>query len=143
MLSFAYFTDPRRLIELIRTQSPWLIVGGDKGDASTKVGVTFLLGAVAVFLPLIAYVGDNPKTKDDNSALSALHSAGKWLFTGASTCWRHFSCVLQWLVDDCDAWVNGDWMWLNAIRGIGSPSSTWPCPFCYATRANWLELARR
>jgi len=127
-------------MQLVHNKSKWLCVGIDKGGGVTKVGVTFLCGKKAAFIPLLVYSGDGNSVKDDNITLSLLHKEGVWHFINSSACWSRFSEVLQWLVDDCGAYVNGDWPALNAIRGLGSPGSTNPCPMCYVRLGDLLTM---
>lgn len=47
--------------------------------------------------------------------------------------------MLQHLIDTRNAFLNGDWLFLNVVLGLKSASSTHPCPICIVTHHNYLR----
>jgi hypothetical protein len=63
-------------------------------------------------------------------------------FTDDSSGFAHIFAVLQHLVDTCQAFLNGDWSFINGVLGLMSPSATHPCPICIVSRHSLLRTAR-
>lgn len=109
-----YADDPVGLLSNIVQHSKYLCVGGDKGGGVTKLGVTHTDGSgVTSFLPLLMYDSD-----ERYECLSALNHAGKE-YSGATkdkglkTIWQ----VLQWLIDEHGAFLNGDMKFICTVLG--------------------------
>ena len=80
----------------------------------------------AQFAPIIIYDG-----KDDYSHLASLPSFEYTGDTHTNLC-TTFSSIFHFFLNTSSrhVFLNGDWMFLSAILGIGSPSSHYPCPIC-------------
>ena len=51
-------------------------------------------------------------------------------------------CLLHLCVHSVQAFLNGDWCFLNAVLGLMSPSATHPCPICIVGKNNLLHSSR-
>jgi len=92
---FSYLTDPHLFIMKHIAHSKWLAVGGDKGGAACKVGITYELNGSMTFAPLVVYTG-----KDDWTGLSVLgQSPTPFRSTVHSTHFSSYIAVLQWLIE--------------------------------------------
>lgn len=143
-INIAYFSDPLRLISLLTASSSYIAFGGDKGGQHTKMGVTYTnVKGKEKFIPLLITEG-----KDNYQHLSSLPPL---IFDGDSSAFTSFFPLIQSLLDARSrrtfplhrqiALLNGDWAFLNAILGIGSCSSTHPCPICLISSNNFLGIA--
>jgi hypothetical protein len=133
----AYITDPLRLVSVLCAQSPFIAVGGDSGGGHCVLGVTYGFQKKQYFAALMVYKGSDKY--DDLSRLTALSLAP---FTGESAGFPHIFAVLQHLIDTRAAFLNGDWLFINAILGLMAPSATHPCPICIISHNNFLRAAR-
>ena len=131
-LAGAYVSDPFRLVDILLSHSPSSIMafGGDAGGKSpiTKLGITYTsLNNVQSFISLLIYTG-----KDDYSNLSALKQPGLTSFEGTTHALGLTTIfdVFQHLINHKNAFLNGDWAFINAILGLKAPSSSNPCPIC-------------
>ena len=135
--SGAYITDPVRYVSVLCAQSPFLAVGGDKGDDHTKLGITYSVNGVQHFAPLIVYAGD-----DDWQDMNELTAPSLTPFTGDSAAFPHIFAVLQHLIDTRNTFLNGDWCFINAVLGLMSPSATHPCPICIISHKSFTKSSR-
>jgi len=135
--SGAYVTDPLRYVSVLCAQSPFLAVGGDKGDDHTKLGVTYSIHGVQHFAPLIVYAGN-----DDWDDMNELTAALLTPFTGDSAHFPHLFAVLQHLINTRLTFLNGDWCFINAVLGLMAPSATHPCPICIISHKSFLSSSR-
>jgi hypothetical protein len=133
----AYITDPIRFVSILCTQSPFIAVGGDGGGGHTKLGITYSINGVQAFACLLVYEGS-----DHWSQLNKLTAHNLTAFTDDSSGFAHIFAVLQHLVDTCQAFLNGDWSFINGVLGLMSPSATHPCPICIVSRHSLLRAAR-
>jgi hypothetical protein len=133
----AYITDPIRLVSLLCVQSSFIAVGGDSGGGHCVLGMTYSFQRKQYFAALMVYAG-NDKYDD----LQRLTAPGLTPFTGESAALPHIFAVLQHLVDTRAAFLNGDWLFINAVLGLMSPSATHPCPICIISHNNFLRAAR-
>lgn len=145
-LEGAHIADPVKFVNLIAKESPFIAIGGDKGTNITKLGITYLYAGVQTFACLVAYAG-----ADDWDELSKLLDdaitpfVGDTALKGFKNIWSYF----QHLIDDLDrvtdqhkgAFINGDWLFLNAVLGLMTASSTHPCPICIINHNNFLGTA--
>ena len=113
-----------------------LAVGGDSGDRSTKLGVTYVQDKVQKFAALLVFHGS-----DKYDDLDTLQQAGLTPFTGDSQQFTNIFAVLQHIIDVMKAFLNGDWPFINAVLGLMSPSATHPCPICIISSSNLLGSA--
>lgn len=130
----AYVVNPLKLIEKTCKSARRIALGGDCGGGITKLGITWSerppgqRHATSHFLCLLVYEGS-----DKWPFLNALKTPGLTRFKGQS---RHHATILdifQHLINrkgKLKAYLNGDWLFLNALLGIKSPSCTYPCPIC-------------
>jgi hypothetical protein len=142
----AYITDPLRFVSVLCAQSPFISVGGDAGGGRCVIGVTY-----SVPTPTEA---DPVKTTQHFDALLVYEGSDSWLelqdcraamltpFTGDSASFPHIWAVLQHLINERGAFLNGDWPFINAVLGLKSPSATHPCPICIVGKSNFLHTAR-
>jgi hypothetical protein len=136
--SGAYITDPVRFVSVLCAQSPLLVVGGDTGDGLTKLGVTYLeADKTQQFAALLVYRG-----KDDYEDLDTLTQPSLTPFTGDSSAFPHILAVLQRFIDTRNAFLNGDWPFINAVLGLMAPSATHPCPICIISHKSFLSSSR-
>jgi hypothetical protein len=63
----AYLTDPIRFVSGLCMQSSMIAVGGDAGDQTTKLGITYIQGNQQKFAALLVYHGSDKY--DDIGAL--------------------------------------------------------------------------
>jgi hypothetical protein len=151
----AYITDPIRFVSVLCAQSPFLAVGGDKGDDLTKLGITYSVRGreqyrklpngkfrkkhpyTQHFAPLIVYAGD-----DDWEDMNELTTPSLTPFTGDSSRFPHIFAVLQHLIDTRGAFLNGDWCFINAVLGLMASSATHPCPICIISHNSLTKSSR-
>jgi hypothetical protein len=153
--SGAYITDPLRFVSVLCAKSPFLAVGGDKGDNTTKLGVTYSLRGrdefrklpngkfrkkhsfIQHFAPLIVYAGD-----DDWEDMNELIAPSLTPFKGDSSSFPHIFTILQHLIDTHNTFLNGDWPFINAILGLMAPSASHPCPICIISSKSFTRSSR-
>ncbi len=133
----AYITDPLAFVSILSAQSPFIAVGGDCGGEQTKIGITYLDSGVQRFACLLVYEGG-----DTWLELQDCRAINLTPFKGQSATFPHIWAVLQHLIATRQAFLNGDWCFLNAVLGLMSPSSTHPCPVCIVNKNNLLSTAR-
>ncbi len=131
----AYLTDPLRFVSEITTQSSHLVIGGDCGSDFTKIGVTYLINNKSHFAPLVVYEG-----KDDWQHLAMFLSPSVPPFSGDSAHFPNIWTFFQYLVESKNAFLNGDWMFLNNILGLMSASAKYPCPICTVSSDYFLRV---
>ena len=135
----AYVTDPLHFVSVVAGQSPRLTVGGDSatrgGHQFLKLGFTYERDGTQTFAALLIMQGG-----DDWESMDKLRQPGLTPFSGASA-FNHIFAVLQHLIDQRSAFLNGDWKFLNAVLGIKAPgSSHYPCCICRVHSSNFLSL---
>jgi hypothetical protein len=133
----AYITDPVRFVNVVSADSSFIAVGGDGGGGYTKLGISYSIGGVQSFACLLLYEGN-----DHWNELSKLTAHNVTAFIGDSSGFPHIFAVLQHLIDTRQAFLNGDWSFINAILGLMSPSATHPCPICIVSRHSFHRTAR-
>jgi len=133
----AYITDPIRLVSLLCAQSSFIAVGGDSGGGHCVLGVTYSFQRKQYFAALMVYAGS-----DKYDDLQRLTAPGLTPFTGESAAFPHIFAVLQHLIDTRGAFLNSDWLFINAVLGLMAPSATHPCPICIISHNNFLRAAR-
>jgi hypothetical protein len=127
----AYIVDPIRFVTALCEKSTFIAVGGDKGGGHTKLGITYSIADGLHFAPLLIYDGD-----DDWDSLDRLRQPSLTLFSGDSAVFPHILAVLQHLINARNAFLNGDWLFVNAVLGLMSASSNNPCPICIVERTS-------
>lgn len=131
--AYAFVTDPIRFFNRhIADRSsctPGFVVGVDRGDGITKIGVTYFVNDIASFVPLAVSTGD-----DGWTGLSPFADRSLAALTGESELYRTVIGAMQWLIEAWQAWFNGDWNAINALIGLASPAATHGCFVCLATR---------
>ena len=133
----AYITDPLRFVSVLCAQTPFIAVGGDGGGGHTKLGITYSVESIQHYAALLVYEGSDCWEK-----LNTLKTSGLTPFTGESVAFLHIFAVLQHLIDDHCAFLNGDWPFINGLLGLMSPSATHPCPICIVTHKNFFGTSR-
>jgi hypothetical protein len=131
-----YITDPLSIVQNVAPPAARLAVGGDAGGGYTKLGVTIAVGNKQTFLCLLVYKG-----KDTWEDLWSLDQAGLLLFNGASARYNTIYQVLQCIIDERKAFLNGDWAFINSIVGLMAPSAKHPCPICIVDNKHFLNTA--
>ena len=137
----AYCTDPQQFLTTYTAASPFVIVGGDSGGGFTKLGVTFLNALQTVeFAALVVYDG-----KDDYTSLSRFLDLSPLSFTGSTLALPvpalNFFTFLQYqFLHHNNFFLNGDWVFLNALLGLKSPSASHPCPICTVHKNDFVSL---
>ena len=101
------------------------------------LGVTYSVQQKQYFAALMVYAGS-----DKYDDLRSLTAPAVTPFVGASAAFPHIFAVLQHLIDAQNAFFNGDWLFINAVLGLMSPSATHPCPICIVSHNNFLRSAR-
>lgn len=125
----AYVTDPIRFVNIVTVQSSMIVVGGDCGGGHTQLGITYTTKTKQTFAALLVYSG-----KDSWEAMYQLvFSPGITPFTGDSVDHPHIFAVLQHFIDHRNAFLNGDWPFINALLGLKNAAATHPCPICIVT----------
>jgi hypothetical protein len=132
-----YITDPIGLVTVLCAQSSFVAVGGDCGGGHSKLGITYSFHDKQYFAALLVYDGS-----DKYDDLHKLRAEGLTPFTGASAACADIFAVLQHLINTRAAFLNGDWKFINAVRGLMSPSATHPCPICIVSHNSFLGAAR-
>jgi hypothetical protein len=133
----AYITDPVRFVSVLCAQSSFIAVGGDSGGGHTKLGVTYSINGVQHFACLLVYEGGDSWLELQDCRAEELTP-----FSGDSAAFCHIWAVLQHLIDTRQAFLNGDWCFLNAVLGLMAPSATHPCPICIVSRKSLLSTSR-
>jgi len=137
----AYILDPIRFVTAVAGASALLVVGGDAGGGHTKLGITYTVldgcTRLQTFAALLVYEG-----KDGWEELSRLESPGLTPFEGDSAEFPHIFAVLQHLIDKRDAFLNGDWPFINTLLGYKNASAIHPCPICIVSHGQLLRTAR-
>ena len=103
----AYVTDPLKLVRMLNVLGKRLVIGGDRGGGSTKLGVSYFdKNNKLHFICLV--VAD---VKDNYKGLKKLGRAGLTPFVGESAAYSDIWSVLQHLVslDPHRTMINGDW----------------------------------
>jgi hypothetical protein len=134
----AYITDPLRFVSVLCAQSPFVAIGGDKGDTHTKLGTTYSINGIQHYAPLIVYAGN-----DDWEDMNELTAPSLTPFAGDSAHFPHIFAILQLLIDTHKTFLNGDWPFINAILGLMAPSATHPCPICIISFNSLTKSSRR
>jgi hypothetical protein len=133
----SYITDPLRYVSVLCSQSSFIAVGGDCGGGHCKLGITFGMDGQQHFAALLVYDGG-----DQYEDLRALTEEGTTRFVGESAPFLHIFQILQHLIDTRNAFLNGDWLFLNVILGLKNANAKHPCPICIVTDASFLRSAR-
>ena len=135
-----FITAPIKLFrKLITGDSAQFAIGGDSGAGHTKLGVTYSSGNKQKFASLLNY-----DQTDSAVNMHALAAPGVTPFTGESTPYPHIFAVLQHLLDSHPkSFINGDWPFVNVLRGIMGPMATHPCPICIIGKKNFIGVAAR
>ena len=133
----AYLTDPIRFVTGLCLQSSMLAVGGDSGDRTTKLGVTYVQDNQQKFAALLVYHGS-----DKYDDLGALQKEKLTPFEGESQQLGSIFAVLQRIIDVMKAFLNGDWPFINTVLGLKNASAAHPCPICCISSSNLLGNAQ-
>jgi hypothetical protein len=133
----AYITDPVRFVSVLCAQSSFIAVGGDAGGGRCVLGVTYSIAGVQSFACLLVYEGG-----DSWLELQDCRAEGLTPFVGDSAAFPHIWAVLQHFINTRDAFLNGDWCFINAVLGLMSPSATHPCPICIVGKNSLLHSSR-
>lgn len=110
-----------------------MAVGGDAGNQSTKLGVTYVQGNQQKFAALLVYHGS-----DKYDDIDALRQSNLTPFTGESAAYSDIIAVLQQIIDMMKAFLNGDWLFINTVLGLKNASAKHPCPICTISDTNLL-----
>jgi hypothetical protein len=143
-LILAYLTDPLLFLRLITADSDYIIIGGDKGGDTTKLGVSYTnKKGVEEFSAIVI-----TNQEDNYESLNKLVSHSLFHFTGESTQFKNIWEFFQYLIDHPfnrhqKVLLNGDWPFLNSILGLQSPACLQPCPICIVDKKNFLVPAPR
>jgi hypothetical protein len=130
----AYLTDPVRFVSVLCVQSSHLVVGGDAGGGHTKLGVTYSINDTQSFAALLVLKGS-----DHYDDLYSLTTPNLTPFTGDSAAFPHIFAVLQHFIDTKNAFLNGDWPFINTLLGLKNAAAIHPCPICIITKYNLLS----
>ena len=128
-------TDPIKLIRTIiinHNHSPFLIIGGDRGNKLIKIGITYLdKNENSQFIPIMMI-----DCKENYKSLTKLKKI-KNKFKGESQKYRHIWKLLKALlynkIDNYSfppCYINGDLKWLSTIMGLKCCASHYPCSSC-------------
>jgi hypothetical protein len=128
----AYLTDPLRFIDSVASQSPHLVIGADCGSGFTKLGITYQGHKTTHFAPLVIYEGG-----DDWEYLAQFLHPTSPPFVGDSARFPTLLSFLAFLVKERNAFLNGDWVFLNNVLGLMSASAKHPCPICIVS-SDWF-----
>jgi hypothetical protein len=132
----AYVCDPLLLLRTVAAQSPFLSVGGDKGGGFTKLGVTYSAQGIQHFLPLLVFEGD-----DNYDDLHALRTADVTKFIGQSETYKNIFSVLQYIITQYHAFLNGDWPFISCMLQHKGHAANYPCPICIIPKEKLLSSA--
>jgi hypothetical protein len=89
------------------------------------------------FAALLVYDGG-----DQYEDLQQLTVEGTTRFVGASAPFTNIFQILQHLIDSRNAFLNGDWLFLNVVLGLKNANAKHPCPICIVSDASFLRSAR-
>jgi hypothetical protein len=133
----AYVTDPCTYVETVAAASPFLVVGGVHGGNHCKLGVTYVNKEGELeYSALMVFDG-----KDSWDSLIRLCTPDLTPFTSRSSPFLHIFGLLQFLFFTRPTFLNGDWLFLNAVLGIGGIASHYPCPICQVHKDSLLSPA--
>ena len=127
----AYLTDPLTFLTHLQQHSSFLVIGGDAGGGSCKIGVTYLTQSGKLdFAALLIVSG-----ADKHSDLLQLTSPNLTPFSGLtaqSPALTNIFLILQFLLCcfPSSTFLNGDWLFINAISGYQTASASYPCSIC-------------
>jgi hypothetical protein len=134
----SYVTDPIKLINILIKYSRWMIISGDCGGGTTKIGITYKnKKQKTVFTPILIY-----DTKESYQSLSFFNTKGIISFTGDSSSYHTIYEVFQHFIGIKKVYLGGDWSFINSILGIGSASSTHPCFICLINKNSFGSRRR-
>jgi hypothetical protein len=129
----AYVSDPLHLIKETAIESAPLIIGGDTGGKTTKIGFTYTNKNKKKQLQ--EYQALLISTEDDSyESLSHLSLPHSTPFTHSSSQYTHIFSLFQHLIDtqtlQQPIYLSCDWPCMNAILGLKAPACNHPCPIC-------------
>jgi hypothetical protein len=130
----AYLTDPLRFINTVASKSPHLVIGADTGSGFTKLGITYQGHKTTHFAPLLIYDGG-----DDWEDLAKFLNPTVPPFVGDSAHFPTLWAFLAFLVKEKNAFLNGDWVFLNNVLGLMCASAKHPCPICIVSSDCFLR----
>ena len=140
----AYITDPIYLVELLAERSPFICIGGDCGGGVTKLGITYLNeNKKAAFAALLVF-----SESDHYESLTKLLTPDLTPFKSHSQLYRNIFHVFQRFINlrqlrSRPVFLNGDWVFINAVLGLMAPGANFPCPVCVVHRRQLLSTAPR
>jgi hypothetical protein len=123
-----YITDPLRFVECVASDSPHLVIGGDKGGGSTKIGPTYQnKKKKQEFHPIVIF-----NDTDNYESISRLSVPNSTPFSRSSSAHSSVFSLLQHLIDTSKKpiFLNGDWLFLNELLGLQCAASSHPCFIC-------------
>lgn len=135
----AYVLDPLLLVKNLTSDSSMLVVGGDYGGDSTKLGITFVSPSKIAFLPLYLLA-----RTDKWENLHRLRGDYYPFHRSSSHCpdiWSVLQSIIDSHSDAKPVFLNGDWVFLNTVLGIQSPSALYPCPICVVCSDDFTSSA--
>ena len=143
-LILTYLTDPLSFIRIVACDSDYITIGGDSGGDSTKLGVTYTnKKEVEEFSPIVI-----TNQKDNYASLNKLNDASLFQFTGETkkadvkNIWQVFQYFVTYPPSRfVKIFLNGDLLFVNAVLGLLSPSSSNPCPICLVDKHHLLTPA--
>lgn len=141
---FTYLNDPLLFIQHVTKESKYISIGGDTGGGTTKLGITYTnVKGVEEFSPLLI---TNEKDSWDYLKILAVNHLFK--YTGETekkeikNIWQLFQHINDHSSRQINIYLNGDWIFLNVVRGLMSPSSLQPCPICVVNKNNFQTIDR-
>jgi len=132
----AYVCDPLLLLRTVATESPFVSVGGDKGGGFTKLGVTYKQHGTQHFLPLLVFEGD-----DDYEDMHVLRTPHVTIFSGQSDKHADIFSVLQYIINQYNAFLNGDWPFISCMLAHKGAAASFPCPICLVPKEKLYTCA--
>jgi hypothetical protein len=127
-LIIAYLTDPIKFINIITNQSSFISIGIDKGNDTTKIGISYEVNNSIHYAALLISTG-----KDNYEELNILKTS-VLQYKGLSSRYTNIFQILQHIIKDervnRKVFFSSDLSCTNTILGIKSSSSHHPCPIC-------------
>ena len=136
----AYLLDPLKFVTLVSKHSPFICVGGDAGSGVTKLGITYLdQSRKQKFAALFVYSDSDHYDKIIRTTFPNLSPFG-----GESAQFNNIFSFFQFLINQrqtrqFQVFLNGDWLFMNVVLGLMSPSANYPCPICVVHRQHLLS----
>jgi hypothetical protein len=134
----SYVTDPIKYLNVVLQHSPFIIIGGDCGGGSTKLGITYLnKRRKTQFTALLIF-----NQKDEYESFNYFNQKDILQFAGDSIQFHTVYEVLQHMINIKRnvTFLNGDWNSINALSGLSTACAHHPCSICFVHKSKLVTI---